>query len=289
VGLQISQQTALCSTIWRRIASFFQGEAVTGITSPTGGYGNNALASATARLAQQARKTTTPDSTTATAETSAAGDHVTLSATAQRLLKARQNLTALESDPANLGATAWQNLMAEATVTADRRPAADAQITALEASDPDHAMIAKQARAFATDAAKGGATYQNPFAGMDRVSLTAIATDQTGLYTNDERDAAAREMNKQQQGWIQRQALGGITSAFYDEAKTQYAQLSPLEKSRYPANYLDKIGAAASALAQQGSSDPYWWMDGASEAPANASPIDQLQKDAGAAAVSAAP
>lgn len=253
---------------------------MTGITSPTGGYGNNGLASATARLAQQAaRKTTTADPNAATTETPAAGDQVTLSATAQRLLKARQNLTTLESDPANLGAAAWGRLMAGATVTADRRPAADAEITALEASDPDHAMIAKQARAFAADAAKGGTTYQNPFAGMDRISLTAITTDETGLFTGDERDAASREMNTQQQGWIQRQALGGITSAFYDEAKTQYAQLSPLEKSRYPANYLDQISAAAQALSQQGSSAPYWWMDGASEAPADASPIDQLQKD----------
>jgi hypothetical protein len=259
---------------------------VTGITSPTGGYGNNALASATARLAQQARKTTTPDSTTAAAETPAAGDQVTLSATAQRLLKARQNLTALESDPANLGAAAWQTLMAEASVTAARRPAADAQITALEASDPDHAMIAKQARAFAVDSANGGDRYQNPFSGMDRISLTAIATDRSGLFTNDERDAAAREMNRQQQTWIQRQAVGGITSAFYEEAKTQYAQLSPLEKSRYPANYLDQIATAASALSQQGSSDPYWWMDGASEAPADASPIPQVQQDAAKAAAS---
>jgi len=258
---------------------------VTGITSPTGGYGNNGLAAATARLAQQAARKTTAaaDPNAAATETPAAGDQVTLSATAQRLLKARQNLTTLESDPANLGAAAWQRLMAEATVTADRRPAADAEIAALEASDPDHAMIAKQARAFATDSAKGGAIYQNPFAGMDRISLTAIATDETGLFTGDERDAAAREMNTQQQGWIQKQALGGITSAFYDEAKTQYAQLSPLEKSRYPANYLDQISAAASALSQQGSSDPYWWMDGASEAPADASPIDQLQKDAAGA------
>lgn len=256
---------------------------MTSITSPTGGYGNNGLAAATARLAQQARKTTTADGTTATTETAASGDQVTLSPTAARLLKARQNLTARESDPANLGATAWQNLMAGATVTADRRPAADAEITALEATDPDHAVIAKQARAFAADAAKGGTTYQNPFANMDRVSLTAIATDETGLFTNDERDAAAREMNKQQQSWIQRQSVGGITASFYDEATQQYAQLSPLEKSRYPKDYLDQLATTASALAQQGSSDPYWWMSGSTEAPDDASPLTQLQQDASAA------
>jgi hypothetical protein len=178
--------------------------------------------------------------------------------------------------------------MADATVTADRRAAADDEIKALEASDPDHALIAKQARAFATDAANGGTRYQNPFANMDRISLTAIATDETGLFTNDERDAAEREMNTQQQSWIQRQAVGGITSKFYDEAKLQYAQLSPLEKSRYPKDYLDQISAAASALEQQGSSDPYWWMSGSTEAPQDASPIDQVQQDAGAGGLASA-
>lgn len=262
---------------------------MTSITTPTGGYGNNgSLAAATARLAQQARKTTASDPNATTTETSATGDQVTLSATAMRLLKARQNLTALESDPANLGPAAWQSLMAGATVTADRRAAADDQITALETSDPDHALIAKQARAFATDAASGGSKYQNPFANMDRISLTAIATDQTGLFTGDERDAASREMDKQQQTWIQRQAVGGITSKFYDEAKTQFAQLSPLEKSRYPKNYLDQLATAASSLGQQGSSDPYWWMSGSTEAPPDASPIPQVQQDAGTGGLASA-
>ena len=229
---------------------------MTSITSPTGGYGNNGLASATARLAQQAvRKTTTSDPNAATSETAAAGDQVTLSATAMRLLKARQNLTARESDPANLGAAAWQTLMADATVTADRRAAADDEITALEASDPDHALIAKQARAF--------------------------ATDETGLYTNDERDAAEREMNKQQQSWISQQTVAGVTPAFYEVAKQQYAQLSPLEKSRYPTDYLAQCDATAAKLEHQGSTDPYWWMDGSSPAPEDASPIPQLQQDAG--------
>ena len=251
-----------------------------------GGYGNNGLTAAATRTT--VRKPGVADAATATTDTKAAGDQVTLSPAAARLLKARQNLAAREADPANLGAAEWQRLMADATVTADRRGAADLQIAALEPSDPEHALTAKQARAFAVDSANGGKKYQNPFDGMDRISLTAIATDETGLYTNDERDAAEREMNKQQQSWIQRQAVGGITSKFYDEAKLQYAQLSPLEKSRYPNDYLDQLAAAASSLEQQGSSDPYWWMSGSTEAPQDASPIDQVQQDAGAGGLASA-
>lgn len=243
----------------------------------TGGYGNNGLTSAALRTT--ARKSGVSDAATATSETASASDQVTLSPAAARLLKALQNLKTREADPANLGAAEWRRLMADATVTADRRAAADQQIAALETSDPDHALIAKQARAFATDAAKGGTRYQNPFDGMDRVSLTAIATDETGLYTNDERDAAEREMNKQQQSWIQRQTIGGIGADFYATAKQQYAQLSPLEKSRYPANYLDQCDQAAASLAHGGSTDPYWWMDGSSQPPQDVSP-DTLVADA---------
>lgn len=243
----------------------------------TGGYGNNGLTSAALRTT--ARKSGASDAATATTETASASDQVTLSPAAARLLKALQNLKTREADPANLGAAEWRRLMADATVTADRRAAADQQIAALETSDPDHALIAKQARAFATDAANGGTKYQNPFDGMDRVSLTAIATDETGLYTNDERDAAEREMNKQQQSWIQRQTIGGIDADFYATAKQQYAQLSPLEKSRYPSNYLDQCDQAAASLAHGGSTDPYWWMDGSSQPPQDVSP-DTLVADA---------
>jgi hypothetical protein len=232
-----------------------------------GGYGNNGLAAAAARTA--VRKPGVSDAASATTDAKAAGDQVTLSPAAARLLKARQNLAAREAVPANLGAAVWQRLMGEATVTADRRDAADQQIAALETSDPEHALTAKQARAFATDSAKGGNTYQNPFAGMDRISLTAIATDETGLYTNDERDAAEREMNKQQQGWVQRLTTGGIGADFYAEAKRQFTQLSPLEKSRYPTDYLAQCDKAAASLAHQGSTDPYWWMDGSSSAAPN--------------------
>jgi hypothetical protein len=252
---------------------------VTSTSALNGGYGDNGLAAAAARLAQQARKSASPDQAATTAEATAASDQVTLSPAAARLLKARQNLAAREADPANLGAAEWQRLMADATVTAERRGAADQQIAALETSDPDHAMVAKQARAFAADAASGGTKYQNPFEGMDRISLTAIATDETGLYTNDERDAAEREMNRQQQSWIQRKTNGGVGADFYATAKQQYAQLSPLEKSRYPANYLDQCDQAAASLAHGGSTDPYWWMDGSSQPPEDVSP-DTLVADA---------
>jgi hypothetical protein len=250
---------------------------VTVTSALTGGYGNNGLTSAALRTA--VRKPGASDAATAATETAAASDQVTLSPAAERLLKGRQNLAAREADPANLGPAEWQRLMADATVTADRRGAADQQIAALETTDPDHAMVAKQARAFATDAANGGTKYQNPFDGMDRISLTAIATDETGLYTNDERDAAEREMNKQQQSWILRQTNGGVGADFYATAKQQYAQLSPLEKSRYPANYLDQCDQAAASLAHGGSTDPYWWMDGSSAPPEDVSP-DTLVADA---------
>jgi hypothetical protein len=254
---------------------------VTVTSALNGGYGNNGLTAAAARTA--VRKPGVADAASATTEAKAAGDQVTLSPAAARLLKARQNLSAREAVPANLGAAEWRRLMAEATVTADRRDAADQQIVALETSDPEHALTAKQARAFATDSAKGGDKYQNPFDGMDRISLTAIATDETGLYTNDERDAAEREMNRQQQSWVRQQTVAGVTPAFYEVAKQQYAQLSPLEKSRYPTDYLAQCDAAAAKLQHQGASDPYWWMDGSGAPPEDASPIPQVQQDAGSA------
>lgn len=158
----------------------------------------------------------------------------------------------------------WLRLQGKATVTAHRRAAADAEISRLEAVDPDHAATAHQARAFSLDAAEGGRRYENPFNGLDRVTLTAIVADEAGLFTSDERDAASREMNRQQQTWIQVHTIGGAGSGFFEEAKRQYMKLSPLERSCYPADYLQQCDRAAEAE-RSDEAPNHFWMDSSNE------------------------
>ena len=158
--------------------------------------------------------------------------------------------------------------MGDATVLTAQRPAADAEIIALETSDPDHAATAKQARAYTADVMNGGKRVTSPFAGLDRVSLTAIATDEAGLYTHDERQAAAIGMQVQQQAWITGNIQGtDVGASFYTEAKRQYGMLSAFEKSFYPPDYPDQVQKLADQK-QVDNPDPYWWMDSASGAAA---------------------
>lgn len=208
----------------------------------------------------------------------APSDRVTLSPAAARLRAAMQNLSAREASPETCNPDEYVRVMHQVGVTTDRRPAADAQIAALEATDKDHARTAREARAVTMHDASESARYPNPFRGMDRVALTAIATDETGLYVDYERDAAAREMGAQQQAWIRTSSIGGPGPRYWEEAKRQYGLLSAFERSCYPADYTAQCDQAAEDMRREEQNDPFWWMTASGAARDDAEPRDLVGK-----------
>lgn len=251
------------------------GESAISTSSIIAGYGQAGVGAA-ATPAPARAATTKPAAGGTEAAATVTGDQVTLSPAAQRMIKARDNLASRPILPPADAAKEWQRLMGDATVLTAERPAADRAITALETSDPDHAATAKQACAYVADSTSGGKRVATPFASMDRVSLTAIATDEAGLYAPDERDAAAREIHVQQQTWVTANIQGtGVGAGFYTEAKRQYGLLSPLERSFYPPDYPDQMQKLADQR-QAENPDPFWWMNG--DAGEAADPVEIVRR-----------
>jgi hypothetical protein len=245
------------------------GPILTGVSAY--GVGASMAAPLAAKAAAGAEAATDPAA-------AAPSDRVTLSPAAERLRGALQNLSAREASPETCNLDEYLRVMHQVGVTTDRRPAADAQIAALEATDKDHARTAREARAVTMHDASESARYPNPFKGMDRVALTAIATDETGLYVDYERDAAVREMGNQQQAWIRRSSIGGPGPAYWEEAKRQYGLLSAFERSCYPPDYSAQCDRVAEEMRREEPKDPFWWMNASATADADAEPRDLVEE-----------
>ncbi|WP_232456397.1 hypothetical protein [Burkholderia ubonensis] len=112
-----------------------------------------------------------------------------------------------------------------------------------KSDDPQALALARQA----TDFSHGiGA---NPFKGMSREQLAAIAYDDSGKFTVNERHAAWHEAYDQEQAWRVRViAQGdleyqgtGKQNGFFAEVLKHYKGLPAIEQAQYPDNYASKL------------------------------------------------
>lgn len=104
-----------------------------------------------------------------------------------------------------------------------------------DSSDPERLAQAKQATAAIYN--KG----PNPFENLSRDALSNIAYDDSGKYTKNERNAALNRRGELDENFFQPIFAQGQATGDWREADTAslafYNQLSPLEKSQYPAGY----------------------------------------------------
>ncbi|KVP94512.1 hypothetical protein WK73_07505 [Burkholderia ubonensis] len=112
-----------------------------------------------------------------------------------------------------------------------------------KSDDPQALALARQA----TDFSHGiGA---NPFNGMSREQLAAIAYDDSSKFTVNERHAAWHEAYDQEQAWRVRViAQGdleyqgtGKQNGFFAEVLKHYKGLPAIEQAQYPDNYASKL------------------------------------------------
>ncbi len=111
-------------------------------------------------------------------------------------------------------------------------------------SDHPHALaLARQA----TDFSHGIGT--NPFKGMSREQLDAIAYDDSGSFTVNERQAAWHEAYDQEQAWRVRVIAEGDLeyqrtgkqNDFFAEVLKHYKGLPAIEQAQYPDDYASKL------------------------------------------------
>ncbi|WP_373384908.1 hypothetical protein [Burkholderia ubonensis] len=169
---------------------------------------------------------------------------VTVSRLVQQLRDAESRTRARNSPPGRkeLGARAETivDRIAGETWAANR---ANHDAERPKSDDPQAWALAKQA----TDFSHGiGA---NPFKGMSREQLDAIAYDDSGKFTVNERHAAWREAFDQEQAWRVRVIVQGDLeyqrtgkqNDFFAEVLKHYKGLPAIEQAQYPDDYASKL------------------------------------------------
>lgn len=112
-----------------------------------------------------------------------------------------------------------------------------------KSDDPQALALARQA----TDFSHGIGT--NPFKGMSRERLDAIAYDDSGSFTVNERQAAWHEACDQEQAWRVRVIAEGDLeyqgtgkqNDFFAEVLKHYKGLPAIEQAQYPDDYASKL------------------------------------------------
>lgn len=118
-----------------------------------------------------------------------------------------------------------------------------------KSSDPELLARAKQATAFVNDAARGGNSIKNPFAGLSREQLSNIVYDDSGTYTVNERHAAWRESYDQEEAWREKvaaQAMAEYNSTgkltnFFSSVLNHFKELPAIEQAQYPKDYASDL------------------------------------------------
>ncbi|ATY30866.1 hypothetical protein [Sphingomonas psychrotolerans] len=109
-----------------------------------------------------------------------------------------------------------------------------------EPGDTDALASAAAANAYVADV-----RLPNPFAGRSRDQLSAIANDESGTFTTNEKYAAHRQANEEEQAWRikavaaamdEYQKSGKLTN-FFSSVLDHFNDLPRAEQSLYPANY----------------------------------------------------
>lgn len=122
-------------------------------------------------------------------------------------------------------------------------------------ADEDRLEIARRATAFVqrlTSSHPMGNAQDNPFYGMTRADLAAIAYDESGRFTMNERRAAFNEAGRQAGEWSAEvcarssgpQAGSGDITDFLREILAYYEALPAVEQAATPIGYIDRLREA---------------------------------------------
>jgi hypothetical protein len=115
--------------------------------------------------------------------------------------------------------------------------------------------ITRSATAFVqrlTSSRPVGNAQDNPFYGMTRADLAAIAYDESGSFTTNERRAAFNEAGRQAGEWSAKvcaqgsgpQARSGDITDFLREILAYYEALPAVEQAATPTGYIDRLRKA---------------------------------------------
>jgi hypothetical protein len=116
---------------------------------------------------------------------------------------------------------------------------------------PEPADAAALSSASAASAYVADLSTPNPFAGRSRDQLSAIVNDESGTFTTNERYAAHRQANEEEQAWRSRAVAdamneyhrSGKLTNFFSSALTHFNELPRADQSLSPANYAADLQA----------------------------------------------
>jgi hypothetical protein len=205
-------------------------------------YSSNAHISAQSQ--NQAVVNQSDVATGSTTASTTSGSPVTVSWLAQQLSDAESRAQTRDAtkDRSELAAMAKTIVAQIAGDTWDANKAInDAEVPASD--DPQALALAKQATAFTSH------TGNNPFKGMSTEQLDAIAYDDSGNFTVNERRAAWSEVYDQEEAWrVKTIAMGqleydttGKQNNFFDACLKHYQGLPPIEQAQYPDDYAARL------------------------------------------------
>jgi len=131
------------------------------------------------------------------------------------------------------------------TITALNYTLTPENIAAKSREAPTPADAAALASAAAANAYVADLSGPNPFAGLSREQLSAITNDESGTFTTNERYAAYRQANDEEQAWRSRAVAAameeyhrtGKLTNFFKSALDHFGELPASEQALYPPNY----------------------------------------------------
>ena len=204
--------------------------------SPSGTFYTNLVASAVPpKGAAAANVLAAPAATDAPAVT------VSVSSFANRLGRAAAafDATSGKLSPRQLGDKVRD------TIARISYPLTDANLAEKAKEVPEPGDAAALASAAAASAYVADLSGPNPFAGRSRDQLSAIVNDESGTFTTNEKYAAHRQANDEEQAWRSKAVAdamneyhrSGKLTNFFRSALSHFNELPRAEQSLSPANY----------------------------------------------------
>lgn len=211
-------------------------------TAQTGGSSSLRAASATGQISDASENRGTSGSE--------GGGTLTISTLAQQLAASasraeERDRTLTRSELADKAKNILNQIVGEAYYASKARHDSEVPKT----DDPELLDRARQATAFVNDAARGGHSTKNPFAGLSREQLSNIIYDESGTYTVNERHAAWRESYDQEEAWREKvaaQAMAeynstGKLTQFFKSVLDHFKELPAIEQVQYPKDYASDL------------------------------------------------
>jgi hypothetical protein len=204
--------------------------------SPSGTFYTNLVASAgSPKGAAAANVVAAPATTDASAVT------VSVSSLATRLSRAAADF---EGRTAKLNPRQLGDKVRD-TIARISYPLTDQNIAEMAKEVPEPGDAAALSSAAAASVYVADLSGPNPFAGRSRDQLSMIMNDESGTFTTNEKYAAHRQANEEEQAWRSRAVADamneyhrtGKLTNFFSSALTHFNELPRADQSLSPANY----------------------------------------------------